>query len=272
MLTAGINVGAKSVEVVILQNEQLLGYSIVQAGWDTQASTQKAFDEATKASDIGRNKIERVGITGADGIDMALPTVYISDLICSARGAVWVRPSARTVIDIGAEESRALSCDSTGKLMVYVRSDKCAAGVGAFLDEMASLLEVKVEDLGGLSRLSKNEIPLNIFCVIFAESDVISLVHEGASKEDIARAINDATASKAFALLQGIDVKEDVVFIGGVAKNIGVVDSLSKRLNLDIWVPEEPCIITAVGVALIAQQKDVPARPAGVRDMFTLPE
>lgn len=254
MLIAGVNSGAKSMEVVVLRDEQLLGYSVVQSGWDTKAALQKTFDEAVQAAGIKANEIKKAGITGAEEIDVSLPSVYISDLVCSARGAVWARPSARTVVDIGAEESRVLSCDSAGKLLVYVRSDKCAAGVGAFLDEMASILEVKVEDLGELSRQSTKEIPMNIFCVVFAESDVISLIHEGASREDIARALNDATASKAFALLQGIDVKEDVVFIGGVAKNSGVVDLLSKKLKLDIWVPEEPSIITAVGAALLAQQ------------------
>ncbi len=254
MITAGINIGAQSVKVVVFRDEKLLGYSIVPGGWDTNAAAQKAFDEAAKTAGVKRDEIKKVGLTGAEGFEISLPSFYSSDLVCRARGAVSIRPSTRTIIDIGAEESRAMSCDEAGKLLVYVRSDRCAVGVGAFLDEMATLLEVKVEDLGALSQKSTKEVPMNIFCVIFAESDVISLIHEGVSRDDIARAINDATASKAFALLQGIDVKDDVIFIGGVAKNVGVVDALRKKLKRDIWVPEEPSIITAAGAALIAQK------------------
>jgi predicted CoA-substrate-specific enzyme activase len=253
MLTVGINIGAENLEVSILRDEQLLGYSVVPAGWDANLVLEKAFDVAVQLSKIKREEIEKVGVSGPHKVNTELPAVYFSDLICSSRGVVWAFPSARTAVDIGAENNSVLSCDAAGKLLSSTKGSGCAAGTGAFLEEIASLLELKVEDLGQLSRLSKKQILMSSSCVVFAESEVISLVHQGYSKEDIIQAINDSVTSRTLSLFQVVGVKKDVVFIGGVAKNIGIVDSLSKKLGLNVLVPREPDIITAVGAALLAQ-------------------
>ncbi len=254
MLTAGINIGAENLEVVILREEQLLGYSVIPAGWDANIALDKAFNEAIQRSNIKRGEIEKAGISATCDVNIGFPTVYFSDLICSSRGAVWAFPSARTVVDIGAENNSVLSCDATGKLLSSTKGSGCAAGTGAFLEEIASLLELRVEDLGQLSRLSKKQILMSSACVVFAESEVISMVHQGHTKEDIIQAVNDSVTNRTLSLFQVVGVKKDVVFIGGVARNIGIVNSLNKKLGLNVMVPEEPSIITAVGAALLAQQ------------------
>ncbi len=252
--TSGINIGAENLEVVILQDEQLLGYSIVPAGWDANIALQKALDEAVRQSKISSEDIKKVGVSATSDVNLNLPLAYFSELICSSRGAVWSFPSARTVIDIGAENNSVLSCDPDGRLVSSTKGTGCAAGTGAFLEEIATLLELKIEDLGELSRKSKKQVLMSSSCVVFAESEVISLVHQGYSKEDIVQAVNDSVTNRALSLFQVVGIKKDVVFIGGVAKNVGIVDSLNKKLGLSMLIPPEPGIITAVGAGLLAQR------------------
>ncbi len=254
MLSAGIDIGAENIKSVVIKDDQLLAYSIVASGRDTNASLQRAFSEAAERSGLDSEAIKCVGATGMGRKSVSFATTHATDSKCSAKGAVWFIPSARTVIDIGAEQSQVLTCDSAGEVLEYVRNDSCAAGAGTFLEETASGLEVRIADMGELSLLSKREITINTTCVIFAESEVISLINEGANREDIVRGISDAIASKAASLLRAVNMEKDIVFIGGVARNIGIVHSLGNKLGLDVLVPEEPSIVTAVGAALIAQQ------------------
>jgi predicted CoA-substrate-specific enzyme activase len=183
------------------------------------------------------------------GID----SFYIIDSTCNARGAMWFRPSARTVIDMGAEQSQAMVLDDKGAILKYVRNDQCAAGAGAFITEMASVLEMNIEELSRASLLSKNVLKINSTCTIFAESEVISLVNEGHDKKDIARAVCDAIASKAASLAQELNIINDVVFIGGIAHNASVLKLLKEKIGHKIMVPKEPRIVTAIGAALAAR-------------------
>lgn len=254
MLSAGIDIGAENIKLVIMDGDQLLAYSIVPSGWETKDSLQQAFNEALGKSGVERESIMCVGATGMGRESIPLATTYTTESTCNARGAIWLFHSARTVIDMGAEQSHALNCDSTGKVLKYVRNESCAAGTGAFIEEIASALELELKDMGEFSLQSTKAITINSTCSIFAESEVISLINEGANKKDIAGAISDTISSKIASLLKGISVEKDVIFIGGVAKNIGVVTSLRKKLAIDILVPDEPSIVTAAGAALIAQQ------------------
>ncbi len=257
MLSAGIDVGAENTKVAVIEGDRLLAFSAVPSGWDTQASLRLAFKEALEKAGVNPEAITHVGATGMGGKNITLATVYATDSTCNAKGTSWLYPLARTVIDIGAEQSQAMTLDDKGTILQYVRNDQCAAGAGAFITEMASVLELHTADLSRASLLSENRLTLNSTCTIFAESEVISLINEGCHKNDIARAVCDAIASKAASLLQELKVEKDIVFIGGVARNASIVDLLGKKLGLDIIVPEEPRMITAVGAALTArgQQK-----------------
>ncbi|MFC1920354.1 acyl-CoA dehydratase activase [Chloroflexota bacterium] len=254
MLSAGIDIGAENIKLAIIKDDRLLAHITVPSGWDTKASIQQAFDEVTGETGLDRKEFKLLGATGMGRETIESATVYNTDSTCSARGITWLIPSARTVIDIGAEQSQVFSCDAAGKVQEFTRNENCAAGAGAFIEETATALELGIADIGDLSLTSKKDISLNSTCAIFAESEVISLINEGIDKTDIARAICNAIAGKAVSLLKSINVQKDVIFIGGVARNTGVVDSLRKSLNMDILIPEEPEIVTAVGAALLAQQ------------------
>jgi benzoyl-CoA reductase subunit D len=159
------------------------------------------------------------------------------------------------VIDVGAEDARAVKCDERGVMQDFVVNARCAAGAGTFIEAMARALEVKMEDMGSLSLQADRASSINASCVIFAESDVVSLIHREEPKSEIARAIFDAMAERVSSMVRRLGVNPDVVLVGGVAKDVGFVDSLKRRLGIEILIPKEPIYAGAVGAALVAAKR-----------------
>jgi len=253
MITAGIDVGAQTVKAVVLSEGKLAAYSIVPCGIQRKESINQAFNEAIQKAGITQQDIKGIVATGTGKTDVTFANSDISEIIADARGALWFCPTARSVIDIGAEESRGLKCNAEGKVLDFAKNEKCAAGVGAFVESMARALEIDIQTMGEFSLKSEKEIPMNVTCVVFAESEVVSLIHGNVAKHDIARAIHDAISTRTTSMVRKVGIEPDVVLIGGVAKNIGVIASLKRHLGIDnLLVPEEPQIIGAVGAALLA--------------------
>jgi len=175
----------------------------------------------------------------------------VSEVVADAAGAFQVVPTVKTVIDVGAEEGRGVKVDN-GKVKDFVVNERCAAGAGTFVEAMARALEVKVEEMGPLSLKSANTIPMNAQCCVFAESEVVSLIHSKTPKEDVAKAIHDAIAGRISSMVLRIGVEKDVVLIGGVALNPGFLPPLQKELRTEIIVPEFPDFAGALGAAVIA--------------------
>jgi benzoyl-CoA reductase subunit D len=172
-----------------------------------------------------------------------------------AKAGVFLFPKARTIIDIGAEEARAVRCDEKGLMAEFVVNERCAAGAGTFIEAMARALEVKLEDMGPLSLKAERASPINASCVIFGESDVVTLIHRQESKPEIARAVFDAMADRVSSMVHRLGVNPDVVLVGGVAKDVGFVASLKRKLGLDIFIPEYPEFAGALGAALTAASR-----------------
>ncbi|MFQ5857104.1 MAG: acyl-CoA dehydratase activase [Anaerolineae bacterium] len=253
MITAGIDVGAKTTKVVIMNDGQVLGRSNpVLTGFDQQEAAEKAMAEALAAAGLEQGAIERTVATGAGAKAVPFANDAISDVKAAARGANFFFPSARTVIDVGAEEGRGIRCDEKGMVIDFAVNEKCAAGAGAFTEAMSRALEVPLEEMGGMSLKSQNAVPMNAQCAVFAESEVVSLIHAKTPKQDIVRAVHDAIASRIGSMVRRVGVERDAALIGGVAHNIGFVDALRRGLELEILVPEEPDYVSAVGAALVA--------------------
>jgi len=172
-----------------------------------------------------------------------------------ALAGAYFFPSARTVIDIGAEEARAVRCDEKGTMLDFVVNERCAAGAGTFIEAMARALEVKLEEMGPLSLKAERASPINATCVIFGESDVITLIHRQESKPEIARAIFDAMADRISSMVHRLGINPNVVLIGGVAKDVGFVASLKRKLGTDLLIPENPEFAGALGAALNAAKR-----------------
>jgi benzoyl-CoA reductase subunit D len=172
-----------------------------------------------------------------------------------ARAGVSLFPTARPVLDVGAEEARAVKCDDKGIMVDFVVNERCAAGAGAFIEAMARALEVKLEEMGPLALKAERASPINASCVIFGESDVVTLIHRQESKPEIARAVFDAMADRVSSMLFRLGVNPDVVLVGGVAKDAGFVASLNRKLGLDVLIPEHPEFAGALGAAIIAASR-----------------
>lgn len=250
MITAGIDMGSKNVKVVILNDGQILSKGLAPSGYDQRSAAEKIFNEVLKKVGLSCGDANCIVATGV-GKDVA-PNAdsEISVMGADALGGAFLYPSARTVIDVGAEVARAVRCDEKGKMVDFVVNEKCAAGAGTFIEAMARTLEVKLEEIGPLSLKAEKTVSMSAQCTIFAESEVVSLIHEKISKADIARAIHDAIANRIASMARRLGIQRDVVLVGGVARNVGFVSSLQRTLGIDLLVPEEPEFVCALGAAL----------------------
>jgi benzoyl-CoA reductase subunit D len=255
MLTAGIDMGTQRVKVVIMKDKQILSRNQNFTGFEPTKAAEQAFKEALQNAKLSREDIQHVTATGS-GVEMAsFADSTVSMMGADAQAGAYFFSSARTVIDVGAEEARAVNCNEKGVMVDFVVNARCAAGAGTFIEAMARALEVELDDMGSLSLKAERASPINASCVIFAESDVVSLIHREEPKTEIARAIFDAMAERVSSMVYRLGITPDIVLVGGAAKDAGFVASLKRRLGTEILIPEEPIFAGAVGAALIAAKR-----------------
>lgn len=254
MITAGIDIGAKTVKVVVAESGKMLGKSLVPAGMDTAAATQQALDQALASAGLSKDKVERYMATGTGRKDCPITDEQITEVGAAAKGMTHVLKSCRTVVDVGAEEGRTVRCDANGKVIDFAFNEKCAAGAGTFAEGMARALQVPLEELGPLSLRSEQAVQMNAQCAVFAESEVVTLIHNKTPRQDIARAVLDAIASRIISMVRKVGFEKDVALIGGVARNPGFVEAMKRGLEMDVYVPEDPEYIAAFGAALAAAE------------------
>ena len=254
MITAGIDVGAKNVKVVLLKDDHIMGKGLGLIEMDRKKSIMETFGSCLTDVGIKQSDIDYTGVTGAGEKSVDFAQKGSTVVTCNARGIIKLQPSVRTIIDIGANEARAIKCDETGKVIDFAINEKCAAGAGAFVEAMARAMEVSLEEFMDLSLKSTKTIPINAQCAIFAESEVVSLVHEETDRNDICRAVHDAMAGRIASMARRVRLEDDVALIGGVAHNRGMVVSLKRELDMDFTIVEEPEYVGALGAALLAAE------------------
>jgi len=252
MKVAGIDVGAKFVKVILMDNGNIIAKSNKLVGFDQKKSIEEAYQEALDKGDLKQEDISYITATGSGRTEVAFKTDELTEVSAASKGATMLIPAARTIIDVGAEEGRAMHTDADGRVLDFVINERCAAGAGSFTEAMARALEIAVEEMGPLSLKSTQSVPMNAQCAVFAESEVVTLVHEKTSKQDIARAIHDAIASRISSMARRLSIEQDVVLVGGMANNVGFVESLKRELNMEVKVPEEPEFVAALGAAYVA--------------------
>jgi len=252
VIVAGIDVGGKKVHTVIMNDGKIVAKTEQTTGIKKAESAEQSFNEALQAAGLKREDVKRVVATGSGGKRATFADGYIADAAADARGVNQLIPSARTIIDVGGEEGRAMKIDAEGRVLDFAVNDRCAAGTGTFVDTMARALEIPVEEMAKLSLKSNRSIPMNAQCAIFGESEVISLIHQKIAKHDIARAIHNAIAGRIGSIARIVGLEKDVVMIGGVARNVGFTDSLKRELGMDVVTPDDPDYVGALGAAIAA--------------------
>jgi benzoyl-CoA reductase subunit D len=251
MITAGIDIGAWSVEVVVLEDGRVAGTALERTGFEPAAAARAALDGALAAAGMDAGALDARVVTGMGRREVTADGT-ITEVTALARGIHHLHPGVRTLIDVGAEEGRGVKVGEGGTVVDFVVNDRCAAGTGAFTEAMARVLEVTLEEFGRLSLRSDRTVPMNAQCAVFAESEVVGLVHSGTPKQDIARAVHDAIASRTASMVRRIGLEPRVALAGGVALNEGFVASLRRSLEMDVIVPTHPGFVGALGAALAA--------------------
>lgn len=255
MIVAGLDIGVQNVKVVLLKDGEIISRILAPSGFNLGEAAEQALREAAENAKISIEDIGHVTATGM-GVELApRADSTISMISADAIAAVHLHQSTRTVIDIGAEESRVLNCNEKGIVLDFTINERCAAGAGAFLEAMARALEVNIKDMGYLSLEAEGTVSISATCVIFGESDVVSLIHKQTPKKEIARAIYDALAERIMSMIHRIGLKPDVMLVGGVAKDVGFAAALRRKIGVDIIIPNYPEFAGALGAALYALSK-----------------
>jgi len=252
---AGIDIGSAFSKAVVVTGSELVSYYIIPSGGNYKLAADEVAGRALSEAKLSFNDIAYVVATGYGAANVAFSNQVATDIACQSRGVYNLFPSARTVIDIGGQFSRVFKVGEGGRATAFVLSEKCAGGSGRFLQVIARVLQIDLKEIGQLSLKSKNKLDFNTGCAVFAESEAISRIAEGASKEDILAGVHRALAAKVQNLVERVGLEPDCALIGGGAKDIGLVRSIEEGLGLSLLVPEEPQIVAALGAALIAKEK-----------------
>ncbi|MBC8248293.1 MAG: 2-hydroxyglutaryl-CoA dehydratase [Anaerolineales bacterium] len=256
MYFLGIDIGALTVKAVVLDGAgAVIASDLARSRHDSRQVAARLVEGMLVREDISAGEVGYTVVTGYGRVTYDAANEEVSEITCHARGAIHLFPTARTVIDIGGQDSKVIRVHPRGYVTDFAMNDKCAAGTGRFLEVMADALEVGVEELGPLAQQSRRPVAISSTCTVFAESEVIAQMSRGAPKADIVAGIHAAIASRVAGLAGQVGLEEAVVMTGGVAQNIGVVRALDKQIGVPILLPPEPQLVGALGAALLAKEK-----------------
>ncbi|MDI6796680.1 MAG: acyl-CoA dehydratase activase [Desulfatibacillaceae bacterium] len=256
MLVAGIDVGSLTAKAVILENGKIKASAVVRATPKPDDSARLALGAALEQGKLKEADIAFRAGTGYGRKKIRSADAIFSEIACHAKGALTDRPTARSIIDIGGQDAKAAIFDENGQVLRYQYNDKCASGTGRFLEIMAEVMGVKLDDMGGLALAAENTVRISNQCVVFAETEVISLINAGQEPGAIIKGIHQAMAGRVAALARSIGVSPEIVFTGGVAKNKGVAAALAESLGVELFgLSIDPQINGAFGAALMGAEQ-----------------
>ena len=255
MVAIGVDIGSLTTKVAIVRDSKVMAHEVVLTGESSHEAATRAVQGAMSLAGVDIKDVAKFVSTGVGKSELPYDGEQATEVLCAVKGALFYYPSARTVIDMGAESVRVSRCGANGRVLNFGTNDKCASGTGTFLDTISKALEIKVEDLGPLSLQAKEEIIITATCAVFAESEVVGLIARGKDKASILGGIIKSIASRVYGLTNRVGINKDVIFIGGGAKNIGISKSLGDLIKQELLIPPDPQIVGAVGAALIAQER-----------------
>ncbi len=253
MITAGIDIGSITAKVAILDDEKIIGEMVDFTGYNAGKAGRNIFEKLLSKTGLDEGSVSKIVSTGygRNAVDFAHKAV--TEITCHAAGAYFLDRSVRSIIDVGGQDSKALLLFEGGKVRDFAMNDKCAAGTGRFLEVMARALHLDLDQMGSIALNTETPSKISSICTVFAESEVVSLISKGESRENIIAGINESVASRVTALARRVNVAPPVMMTGGVARNRGVVKALEKKLGTDIIVSPHAQINGAIGAAILAR-------------------
>ncbi|EHJ00061.1 CoA-substrate-specific enzyme activase [Clostridium sp. DL-VIII] len=252
----GIDSGSTSTNAVVVNtNKEIVALTVIRTGAKSSESANRILEEILNKSKLNRTDISLIVATGYGRVSISFADKEITEISCHGKGAHYLNPKIRTIIDIGGQDSKVIKLNEKGEVIDFVMNDKCAAGTGRFLEMMARTLEIAIKDMGPESLKWSEDIKISSMCSVFAESEVISLIAQNKEKADIIHALNQSISSKTNALLGRVGKESEFMMTGGVAQNIGVVKALEEKIGEKLFISDEPEIVGALGAALFGVEE-----------------
>ncbi len=249
----GIDFGSMTGKAVILDDDKnIMGSSVVQKGAVSEEGVIMAINNALEEAGLIREDIECSVSTGYGRRLLEVADRTITEITCHAKGSHFLFPECRTVIDIGGQDSKVILVDEDGFVQQFAMNDRCAAGTGQFLDSLARVMELDIDEIGELSLTATKEVSISSMCTVFAETEIISLLAAGETKADVLAGVHSATARRVVGMCQRVGVRSPVALTGGVSRNIGIVKALEENLKQSLYVSKYSQAAGALGAALFA--------------------
>ena len=250
VISIGVDVGSVAAKAAAFDGEKIIATSLRPTGWSPKEAGDELLKDILEQTGKTKDDIKKIIGTGYGRVSLDFIDKQITEITCHGRGAHYMDPDIRTVIDIGGQDSKVIKVNENGQVIDFLMNDKCAAGTGRFLQVMANALEV---DVGDLSELARGAEPANIssMCTVFAESEVVSLVAEGNSKETIAAGLLQSVCNKTYSLVSKLGIDEKVFFSGGVSRNELLADMLEEKLETNIMYNDQSQFLGAIGAAIL---------------------
>jgi len=255
-LFAGIDVGSLTAKCVLISKNGMQAYAVIDTGTKPNKAGKTVFVQALDKAGAEKSNVRYSVGTGYGRVSLSFVDMVVTELTCHARGSHFLDSGVRTVIDIGGQDSKVIRLNPDGSMSDFIMNDKCAAGTGRFLQVMARALETKLENLGEFSLTSTQPSRINSICTVFAESEVVSLLASGEKMENIAAGLHRSVAKRVGNMAKRLGLQNKIVFVGGVAKNIGVWNALEDFLEIKFApLDQDPQIIGALGAAVLARER-----------------
>jgi predicted CoA-substrate-specific enzyme activase len=257
-IAAGVDVGSTQTKAVILSDTdgtKILARAIVDTGANVQKAAERAFDKCCSEAGIKAEEVGYIVGTGYGRYKISFGNAQITEISCHAKGAHFLCPGTRTVIDMGGQDSKAISVGPNGEVLDFVMNDKCAAGTGRFLANAAEVMGIGLDEIGPLSLKATRPVKIATVCTVFVESDILSYLAQGKKGEDILGGVHLAIAKRTVSLARRLSIEPEITMTGGVARNIGMVRALEEVLGRKMEISPDAHFMGALGAALFAIEK-----------------
>jgi predicted CoA-substrate-specific enzyme activase len=251
---SGLDMGSVSIKAVIVDERGLVASGLIPSGGNYKTVAQKVMDNALTQAGLSFDRLSGLVITGLGAAGAPFAGRQVSDISCQARGCSLLFPSARTIIDIGGQFTKVAKITPEGRIADFLMSEKCATGSGRFLQVIARILSVPLDEIGPLSLQSEKPVEFSTNCAVFAESETISRIAEGARPADILAGVHRAMAAKVAMLVKRLKLTPDVVLTGGGGEDSGLALAVGEALKTEILVPDHPRLSAAYGAACLARE------------------